>query len=78
MYLKSKFYVHNIFINKYLKKLKMIQKKLKEVISRVSWKKYLPKGEVIIAINDEYLDFLKVKIQKQKHWLEQKSLLEIS
>lgn len=55
----------------------MIQKKLKEVISRVSWKKYLPKGEVIIAINDEYLDFLKVKIQKQKHWLEQKSLLEI-
>ena len=57
----------------------MIQKKLKEVVNKISWKKYIPKGETaIIPSNDEYMSLVKRKIQKQRHWLQQKSLLEIN
>jgi len=56
----------------------MIQKKLKEVINKVSWKKYIPKGETTIMGNNDYMILVKRKMQKQKHWLQQKSLLYIN
>lgn len=56
----------------------MIQKKLKEVVNKISWKKYIPKGETTIIGNEEYMGLVKRKIQKQRHWLQQKSLLDIN